>query len=222
MTESRHHERGQATLVSLTVAVVFLVAGLTVALGAAATAFAGAQRAPVERHAAATAGERLVAADSPLTRRANVLNASAVEELTAERVRQHVPTLAETSFRVRLGDRTVVERGTPRGGVTVRRIVLVARQTPRTREVNATTGITLPRRTGRLRLGFDDATVRRVRVDGRVVLARSDGLRGTATVPVSRLATLRVTFDPAARGTVTVTTFPARTRKRLLVVTVDE
>ncbi len=108
-------------------------------------------------------------------------------------------------------------RGDP-NGVTHCRIVTVARTTPRTRHVSR--AVTLPRRTPRIQFDFANASVERVRVNGRVVLARPDGLTGTATVDVSRRATLRVSFE--GTGTVQLTTFPTRTRKTRLEVTVGD
>lgn len=214
-------QRGQASLVAVAVAFLLVVTAVAVALGLASGAFAGAERSAEDRHAASTTAAWFIDSDSSVTRRGNVLNASVVANLTATRVTQLVPVLDSASFRIELGGRTIAERGSPDGGVTIRRIVLLASETPRTRVVNASDGVTLPRRTNRLELGFENASVETVRANGRVLLHRSDGLSGVATVTVTRRETLRVTFGPSATGTVRVRTFPTRTRKATLEVTVD-
>ena len=209
--------RGQANLLAVAVAFLVVVGTVGGTLGLAAVAFADAERPVTERHAAVTATDRLVAPDGPLAARENVLRADAVDGLDAAGVVASVPTLHDRAFRVELGDRVLAARGDP-DGVTHRRIVTVARTTTRTRHVSQP--VTLPRRTGRVQFGFANASVERVRVNDRVVLARPDGLRGTATVDVSRRATLRVTFE--GTGTVQLTTFPTRTRKARLEVTVGD
>lgn len=211
--------RGQANLLAVGVAVLLVVGAVGGTLALADAAFAGADRTPEARHAAVAAAERLVAPDGPVAVRANVLAAGALARLNATAVTTSVPALRGRPFRVELGDEVLAARGEP-VGPTYRRLVAVATPTPRTRTVSAAAGITLPRRTDRIRFNFTDAAVTRVRVGGRVVLARPDELRGTATVAVSRRATLRVTF--AGTGDVTVRTFPTRTRKARLEVTVGD
>ncbi|MFC7136166.1 hypothetical protein ACFQRB_05560 [Halobaculum litoreum] len=155
--------------------------GVTLAL--ADGALAGTDRRPGDRRAAVAAADRLTAAGSPVTRRANVVNASAVDALTPAAVARHVPPLRNASFRVRVGDETVAERGDPDSGVAFRRIVLVAAVEERSRSANASRSLALPRRTDRLRLGFANASVDTVRVNGRVVLHRPGGLRGPRRFP---------------------------------------
>lgn len=213
--------RGQANLAALVAALIVITATVGVTLALADGALTGADRQPSDRRAAVVATDRLTAADSPLTRRASVLNASAVDTLTVERVVALVPPLADASFRVRLDGESVVERGDPTAGVPFRRIVLVARSEERTLTVDATRGVTLPRRSDRVRLEFARASVETVRAGGRVVLHRPGGLRGTETVAVSRAETLALSFDANATGTVVVTYVPDRTRKATLEVTVD-
>lgn len=213
--------RGQASLVSLAVAFLLLVAVVGVALALASGALAEAQRAPADRHAAAATAERLVGDDSPLTRRQNVLNGSVVRTLSVERVTTAVPSLDDAAFRVELGETTLVERGDPADGATIRRIVLVATETPRTRQIDPAGRVTLPRRTGRIRFDFENASVETIRVNGRVVLHRDSGLVGTEIVRVTRRETIQLGFDSDANGTLAVTSFPTRTRKATLEVTVD-
>lgn len=228
--------RGQANLVVLGIALVALttVAGLGVAL--ADGALAGAHREPLQRHAADALADRLVAPDAATTRRANVLDRDAMDDLSAGDVDRLARAVAESDVAVRLDDRTLVRRGDPAGGVTIRRIVLVAAESTATTRVDlgADGTVALPRRTDRLRLAIrpgPDTRVTTVRSNGRVVLYDPGGLDGTATVDVSRDETVRLSFaterfDGGARGggpsgTVAVTYYPTRTTKALLRVTVD-
>lgn len=212
-------QRGQATLIAFGLALVLVTATLAVSLSVADGAFAGATRETSDRRLAAVTAERLTAADNPVTRRANVLAGERVENLTAEQLVDLVPGLTGAAFRVRLGNRTVVERGSPDDGPTVARLVVLARETLRTRTVPADAAVTLPRRTGRLTLGFENASVETVRAGDRVIAHDPDGLAGTTTVRTRRLVTLRLQF--VGNGTVRVTSFPTQTRKLRLVVTVD-
>lgn len=211
--------RGQATLVAFGVALLLVVGTVGVALAVADGAFTAGTRDPTDGRVAASVADRLTAGDTPLTRRSNVANRSRLLGLTAERATELAPPLAGTAFRIRLGNRTVVERGQPDGGATSRRLLLVATETPRTRTVPATEPVSLPRRTGRIRLGFDNASVETVRAGAGVLLHDPSGLTGTVTVRTTRLATLRLRFN--GTGTVRVTTYPTQATKRLLVVTVD-
>jgi len=213
--------RGQANLAALVAALVVLSATVGVALALADGALVAADRQPGDRRAAASTAERLTAPDSPLTRRANVLDAAALDAATARTLVELAPPLGGASFRIRLDGESVVERGDPVDGVSVRRIVLVAATEERTRRANASERLTLPRRTDRVRLDFANASVETVRANGRVVLHRPDGLRGTETVAVSRVETLALGFGGNATGTVAVTSVPERTRKARLEVTVD-
>ncbi|MEZ3116165.1 hypothetical protein RYH80_09585 [Halobaculum sp. MBLA0147] len=219
-------DRGQANLLALAVAFVIVVSLVGVTLATADAAVTTAERSPDRRGAAATLGDRLVTAGAGHTRRRNVLRASALGRLSVASVERLVPAIAERDFVVRLGDRRLVSRGDPAQGVTVHRVVLVSRTTPRTRTVSATGGVTLPRRTGRLRFGFANASVETVRVDDRVVAHDPTGLEGATTVSVSRRQTLRVTFDSSSSavtgGTVAVTSYPTRTYKATLEVTVGD
>ncbi|MFC6787269.1 hypothetical protein ACFQFH_15775 [Halobaculum halobium] len=156
-----------------------------------------------------------------MTRRENVLNASALDALTVERLVALVPPLTDTTFVVRLDGRAVVDRGDPTDGSSFRRIVLVSAVDERTRTVAAESAVTLPRRTDRVRLAFGEADVETVRANGRVLLHRPGGLRGAETVSVSRSETLTLSFDANATGPVEVTTAPERIRKATLEVTVD-
>jgi hypothetical protein len=169
------------------------------------------------------------AADAPLTTRAKVLNRSAALALSADRLDALTPSARGRAVRVRLDDRTLVDRGDPAGGTTVRRIVLVSTRATerRTIQLSAARNVTLPRRTPRVGLRIEpspETTVETVRANGRVVLHRPAGLSGRYTVATARSQTTRLAFvaggDPA--GDVTVSYYPARTRKAVLEVTVDD
>lgn len=211
--------RGQATLVAFGVALLLVAATVGVALAVADGAFTAATRDPTDARLASSAADRLTASDAPLTRRANVLNESRLTGLSADRVVAIADSLAETAFRVRVGNRTIAQRGQIGEGARSRRLVVVAQTTPRTRQVNASRSVSLPRRTTRVRFGFQNASVETVRAGDRVLLHNASGLTGTVTVATRRLATLRLRFDGS--GTVRVRTYPTQTTTRQLVVTVD-
>lgn len=234
----RRRHRAQANLVVVAVALLVLttVTGMSVVL--ADGALAREDRRPVERHVAATLADRLVAPETNLAERRNVLARSAVESLSAHDLYRLAPATRTRAVQVRLDDRTLVETGDVTGGTTLRRVVLVAEPTPVTHSVNLTDAetATLPRRTPRVDLTFrpgPGTRIQTVRADGRVVLhaATPAGLRGRATVRASRYETTTLSFDvdrpargnanrPQPVGTVTVTTYPRRTTKAVLAVTV--
>jgi hypothetical protein len=222
----RERRRGQLNLPALAVALLVLVSTVGVALTLADGAFATADRSPEERRVAVALAERLVAPDARHTSRANVLNRSRTTDLSAAALGRRFPVATGYDVGVRLGDRTVLQRGDATGGVTVRRVVLVRTE----RRVDRTPPLvddatTLPRRTDRVHLAIDPGpNVTTVRANGRVVLHDPGGLAGEYTVRTSRFETLRLSFgatDPLERGDVTVGYHPARTTKATLVVTVD-
>jgi hypothetical protein len=224
---SSRRARGQANLAALGVALLVLTTVAGLGLGLADGALAGADRTPLQRHAADGAADRLVAADSPTTLRANVLNASTMADLSPADLDAMAPAVTDYDVRVTLDDRTVIERGDPAGGVTVRRTVLVAEggTDTRTLPLDSTRSATLPRRTDTLTITVrpgPNTTVTTVRVDGRVVLHDPQGLAGRATVDVSRYDTLSLTVETAgaATGDLVVGSRPTQTTKRALGVTV--
>jgi len=224
----RTGDRGQANLVAVAVSLVILTAVAGVSVVIADDALAGADRDPEERRLAVALSERLVAADGPLTDRGNVLNATRLRRLDGDRLRATFPAARGATVRVSLDGEPVAATGDVTGGTTVRRVVLVQRRSTVTIEPPLRTDtVSLPRRTPRLRLRIDpeNATVRTVRTDGRVVLHDPDGLRGTYTVRTSRFETTRLAFDAdgsLSEGDVRLTYVPARTTKAVLEVTVDD
>ena len=220
--------RAQSNLVAVAMAMVTLTAATGLGLALADAAFVGGQRAADERRVAVALSERLVAPSSPLTVRRNVLNASAVGAFDVATLDDRFRVVGDRPVRVRLDDRTVVERGDPTGARTVRRIVLLEHRerVTRTPSLNREETVTLPRRTPRVTLTVDpppSTTVRTVRTDGRVVLRNESGLEGTFTVATSRLETVTLGFDasgPLPPGAVPMTYYPATTSKATLEVTV--
>lgn len=211
--------RGQANLPALALAllVVTTVAGLSVTI--ADSAFSAAQRDAGERATAEAVADRLVAADSPLTERRNVLNESRLDEPTVAAI---VPDAADV--RISVAGETVYERGNPSGGPTVRRLTVVAERQPVTIEPPLAFGtVTLPRRSPRATVTVDStAAVETVRANDRVVLYNPEGVNGTYDIPLSRYETTTLRFDGTPQeGDVTVTYYPRRTTKATLEVTVD-
>ncbi|MFC7156311.1 hypothetical protein ACFQPA_12745 [Halomarina halobia] len=219
--------RGQANLPALAVALLVLTTTTSLGLLVADGAFAGAGRDPAERRAAVALGERLVSAESPLTARPNVLRSRNLSALDAARLDEAFPVAKGRDVRLRVGGETVVQRGDPTGGTTVRRIVLVQRRQSVTLPATAGDAVTLPRRSPRATLLLrppEGTTVRTVRANGRVVLHDPSGLEGRFDIALSRFETTRLRFEhdgPLPRGSARVAYYPARTTKAELVVTVD-
>lgn len=220
--------RGQANLPALAVALLALTATVVLALAVGDHAFAQADRDPGQRRVGTALAERVVSADSPLTDRRNVLDAAALSSLDPTRLRAAFPVVGDHAVRIRVGNRSVVERGDASGGTSIRRIVLVRRRQTVEREPQLDDNeTTLPRRTRRVGMDIDTpapTTVRTVRANGRVVLHDPSGLDGEFEVRVSRFDTVTLTFEtdsPLEPGTVELTYYPARTTKATMVVTVD-
>lgn len=210
--------KAQANLPALAVAliVVTTVAGLSVAL--ADSAFDSAERDAVDRATADALADRLVASDSPVSERRNVLNAS---RLDAEGIEPVAPS--DGSVRVTVDEEPVYERGDPTGP-TVRRLVLIAERQNVTITPPLEFGtVTLPRRSPRATITTsDEADIETVRANDRVVLHSTDGINGSREVRLSRYETTTLRFDGTPEeGDVTVTYYPRRTTKALLEVTVD-
>lgn len=223
--------RGQANLLALVAALFALTTAMVVGVVVADSSLAGAARDSDERHAAVAVADRLVAADSPLTNRTNVVDGSAIDDVTAARLRSRYPALADRAVRVTLGDEVLASAGRPAGGTTIRRVVLVERTQRVTLQprFSGANRVTLPRRTERIELTVDppeNVSVGAVRANGRTVLySPDDSLDGTYEVGVSRRETVALRFDANAslsRGDVTVSLYPWRTNKSTLGVTVDD
>lgn len=237
MTRSRFAEptpesgRAQANLLALVAALFALTTAMVVGTVVADTSLAGAARDSDERHAAVAVADRLVAAESPLTNRTNVVDGSAIDDVTAARLRTRYPALADRSVRVTLGGDVVASAGKPVGGTTMRRVVLVERTQELTVQPRFTGGnrVTLPRRTGRVEVTIDqpeNVSISAVRANGRPVLySPRDSLDGSYTIDLSRRETVALSFeanDTLSRGDVTMTLYPWRTNKTTLAVTVDD
>ncbi|WP_254537002.1 DUF7263 family protein [Halomarina litorea] len=220
-------QRAQANLPALAVALVLVTVTAGLGLSLADGAFADARREPAERAAAVGLSERLVSDASPLTTRGNVLNGSEVDRLSDDRFVALFPASEGRAVRVRLDGETLVERGDPAGGTTMRRVVLVERRQSVTVSRVPGDRIALPRRTPRATLGLTPppaTNLTTVRANGRVVLHDPSGLRGTFDVTLSRYETTHLAFEhagPLPPNAVELTYYPARTTKAELVVTVD-
>lgn len=209
--------RGQANLPALAIALLAVTAVAALSVTVADGAFRSAERDAADRATAQATADRLVAADSPLTDRRNVLNAS---RLRAGAVEAVVPP--DVDVRVALDGETVYERGDPVDGETARRLTLVAEPQRVELEPPLSTGeVTLPRRTPRATVAVDPgAGVETVRANDRVVLHDPAGIEGEHTVDLSRYETTTLAFDGNPAGNVTVTYYPRRTVKADLEVTV--
>jgi hypothetical protein len=211
--------RGQANLPALAVALLVVTTVAALSVTVADSAFTSADRNAAERATADALADRLVAADSPLTDRRNVLNAS---RLDGETVAEIAPDGVDV--RIAIDGTTVYERGDPTVP-TARRIALVAERQTVSVDPPLTHGeTTLPRRSPATAIDIDaGAGVETVRANDRVVLHDPGGLGGEYDVALSRYetTTLRFDGDPAA-GDVTVTYYPRRTTKTVVEVTVDE
>ena len=223
--------RAQANLLALVAALFALTTAMVVGTVVADASLSGAARDSDERHAAVAVADRLVAAESPLTNRTNVVNGSAIDDVTAARLRARYPVLADRSVRVTLGGETLATAGRPAGGTTMRRVVLVERTQELTVRPDFTGGnrVVLPRRTDRVELAIDrpeNVSISAVRANGRPVLYSPRGsLDGTYAVDVSRRETVALRFeanDTLSRDDVTMTLHPWRTNKSTLAVTVDD
>ncbi|MEF8915860.1 DUF7263 family protein [Natronomonas sp.] len=210
--------RGQANLPALAVALLVVTTVTALSVTVADSAFTSADRNAAERATADALADRLVAADSPLTDRRNVLNAS---RLDGENVAETTPDGVDV--RIVIDGETVYKRGDPTGP-TARRIALIAeRQTVSVDPPLRQGETTLPRRSPAATIDIAaDAGVRTVSANDRVVLHDPDGLGGEYDVALSRYETTTLRFDGTPQpGDVTVTYYPRRTTKAVVEVTVD-
>jgi len=221
--------RGQTELPELAVALVVLTAVVTFGIGAATTSLSGADRSAVERRAAVGVSDQLVSASAPVTARANVLDADALDSLNATALRTSYGLPADSDVRVTLDGEVLVADGDPTGGTTIERLVVVENRTTEVLDLDADQNrtVVLPRRSPRVRLSIDPppaTTVRTIRANGRPLLHNASGLRGDFELSLSRLDTTRLSVDAVGRldaDAVEIVHFPAETDKARLVVTVD-
>lgn len=220
----RSEDRGQSNLIAVAIAVLLLTAAIGVALTVASTPFRAADDDVVDRHVAADVAESLLAPASPVTRRAGVLNAAALRTLEVSTL-EVVP--ADAAVRIRFDDRPIVATGPVTGGATVRRLVTVTTwRWHRTEPSLGNGSVFTVGPTPVLRLGFNttNATIRTVRVDGRVVLHDPSGIDGPVRLdlPPSSVVTVNVSAaGPVSTGDVWVATPSVTAETGVLVVTVD-
>lgn len=219
--------RGQANLLSLAGAVVLLTAAAVGSVALADRALADADRDPGARHAAEAAGARLVAADANHTRRANVVNGTALRALNASELDRLAPPVRGRAVRVRLGNETLLERGDP-DGPTVRRVVRVEEGTRRSESVDLSkrASVSLPDRVRRVGVDISvggNARVTTVRANDRVVLHDASGLEGRYVAPVPPVAAPRLSFalEDGRNGTAVVRWTATNATTEQLAVTVD-
>lgn len=196
-------ERGQANLVAVAVAVVLVTAATGVALAmAAATHDTDGSESTRERRLAGATAERLVAADSPVTVRRQVVDTERVADVDAETLPS--PTVApDVGVAVDLGGETVFRRGTVRDGTAVRRLVLAGAGTTATRRTNLSRpNVTVPRGVSTVAVTpiAPNTTVTTLRLDGRVVRYDPSGIEGRH----------RLRVDPATATTVRAETVANR------------
>jgi hypothetical protein len=218
--------RAQTTLPAVGVALVLLTLVTALSLGLADAAISGADRTPNEHRVAAATAAHLVAADGPLTGRANVLNGERLDAFDGDTLRNKTPATDGYAVDVELDGRAVATTGDADAGPTIRRLVVLER-TDTVTLVPESRRVTLPRRATNATVAFtpDNSTaVRTLRVNDQVRLHNDSGLRGTFEVRLTPYETTRLQFQTAGRvtnGSVRVTYETPRTRKATLAVTVD-
>jgi hypothetical protein len=205
--ENADRVRAQAAFPALVVAIVILASATVLAVSVADEARTAAERDGVSRGTAVTLADVLVGQEGPTTRRRNVLDRNATLALSAETVEDAVPAVRGRAIRIRLGgdavadltieDRTILARGSIRGGERASRLALLARSENRTDRVhvNGETTREMPTtaRTAAVRIASGNVTT--VRVNDRVTLHRPDGIEGSATIDLSRRGAATVTFE---------------------------
>lgn len=221
--------RAQATLPALAISLLVLTSVVGLSLAVADGAFASADRESEQHRLAVALAERLIAADSPISVRPNVLDADEVADLDGDRLGEEFPFVEDVGVRIRLDGETIVDGGSTTDGSTIQRIVLVEERQaisvdPPTDPPYATT---LPRRASRVELTFDTpppTEVRTVRANHRVVLHDPDGLDGEFVVDLSRFETTTLEFDvegPLPPPGLEIVYYPTNTAKAVLEVTVN-
>lgn len=222
--------RGQTSLPALAIALLVLTVVTGLGLAIADGALASAERNADERRVASSLAQRLVASDSPLTERTNVLNHTRLNRLDGTRLRSLFPVADGThDVLVRANETTVASTGAVSRGTTFRRLVVVEDEQNRTLRpaLGRQRTVTLPRRTRGARLDITppaDATVTTVRANDRVLLRNSSGLSGQFDVDLSWFETTELRFQGTGQlpsGAITISYRTPETTKTSLVVTVD-
>jgi hypothetical protein len=217
------------TLPALGIAFLVLTATVVVGVVAADAALSGADRQALDRQVAAGVADHLVRDGAPVTRRANVLNATRLSKLSVADLHSQYGLPRDTAVRLTLDGRTLVTRGSPSEGATVERIVVVERRETHTLEptFERSRSVTLPRRSPTATLGLQpppNTTLRTVRANGRVRLHDPSGLTGSYELSLATVETVRFHFDatgPLSNDSVRIRYRPAITEKARLGVTVD-
>lgn len=213
-------DRAQANLLALAVSLLVLTTCVGTALVLVDGVFQGADREPRELRIAVTLSDRLTD-DHTLTSRENVINETRIRKLTSARLDRAYPIAREVDIRIRLGNETIIERGDPTDGTTVRRLVLGERPQPVTRSFNNGTVIVS---NGSSRATVDlNGSAQTIRVNERVVHHDPNGL-DNVEVSLPRTWFTRIRIEPAAPstdGNPTVTYHPIRTNATELEVTID-
>ncbi|SEH38748.1 hypothetical protein SAMN05192561_101414 [Halopenitus malekzadehii] len=225
---SRSRSRAQAALPALAVAIVILASATVLAVTIADDARTAAERDVASRGLAVTVADILVDPEGPTTRRRTVLDRDATLALSITAIEDAVPAVRDRAIRVRLAgdaiedwtveDRTILERGSVRGGTTASRIALLARSETRTDRITVDPEAerALPATARRLTVEARSGNVTTVRVDDRVVLYRPNGIRGSTTIDLPRQGTDRLVLE----GTGVVGLRVERERRTPVVITV--
>lgn len=221
--------RAQTSLPALGFALLLLTGVTVFGVAVADGALHSADRDALERQAAVSLSERLVAEDAPLTNHGNVLAAGAVRSLDGQDLRTRYGVANGTDAKVTLEGKTIASTGSVADGTALERLVLVEHVTGRTLtpQFRGQNSVTLPRRTRNLSLYIQPRSgveVTTVEANSRVVLSNGSGLRGHFDVTVSTYRTLRLDFQATgalSAGSVNVTYYPHTTEKARLEVTVD-
>ncbi|MFC6960587.1 DUF7263 family protein [Halocatena marina] len=215
-------ERGQGNLLALVVSLFVLTTAVGFSLILIDGAYRTADRNSGERHIAVSLAEKLVSEESNLTARANVINRTRARSLTRTQLNRTYPISHGIDIQIQLGNKTILKRGDPTGGTTVRRVVLIKHQNTVSVPFRGET-LTLSPRSSRATITIDPAAaITTVRANDRVALYAPNGIEGTFDVDLSRYEETELRLEPAgAAGSVTVTHYPVQTTKTELVVTVD-
>lgn len=221
--------RAQTTLPVLGVALVLISAVSLIAVQAGSSSIERASAPTLDRATAIALSERLVTNRTELTVRPNVLDRRVFDRVDERFLHENLAVSPDTAVSIRVGNRSLLERGDVSDGSSFERIVLTrsAQERERRPRIDAGAAVTIPRRVSAVNLTLTpapNASVRRVLAGDRVVLANESGLRGRYRVEISRFVTSVLTFDAVGaldRGDVVLRYRTPRTRKAGLVVTVD-